>query len=125
MEPHYYFGWQSFSAAHDSAQGCKSIEGGLFDEETKEGWNAVKNRNTFVADRLGYITAITMTVSLRDYQGATRHQDREDFATGGIESDRRLQKTSVPCGQFERLRQPIDGINQSAMFDNDPLRGSS
>jgi hypothetical protein len=125
MEARYHLVWQSFSTTHDSSQGKRSVESRFFNEETKKGWNAVKNGNTFGPDRLGYVTAITMTISLCNYQTSTCRQDREDFASGGIESDRSFQNTPVSDRQFECLRQPIDSVNQSPMFDDDPLRMAS
>jgi len=125
VKPHYHLRWQSFSSAHDSAQGERSFESDFLDQETEEGWNAVNNRNTFVADRLGYILAITMTVRLRNHQTSTCHQDRESLASGSVESDRRFQQTAVLDRQFQRRRQSIDGINEPRMLDNHALRLSS
>src|ERR1700688_3081039 len=114
MEAHCHLVWQGFSTAHHSSQGERSFEGGFFDQKTKKRRNAVKNRDGFVPDHLGYVTAITMTVGLRNYQTSSCHQDGEKFTSGGVKSDRRFQNASVAGRQFELLRQPIDDIDQPA-----------
>jgi hypothetical protein len=90
LESHDHLGQQGFAAAHDSTQGEGIIESGFLDQKLQEGGNAVKNGDPFFTDHLRYVTAITVTVSFRNYQTSSCYQGWENFTPSSIEGDRRL-----------------------------------
>jgi hypothetical protein len=81
---------QGFAATHDGPQGEGVVERRLLDEKLEQGRNAVENGDLRATNRFRQVSAITVTVGFGDDQSSARQQDREQFTSSCIESDRSL-----------------------------------